>query len=67
MKLLTLSFQLEGFLPHPTTGIVVYLPLRSIFRMFLTAVFSFAFMSFISPFFAAKNCALSCARHLFHG
>ena len=50
MKPLTLSFQLEGFLPYPTAGIVVYLPLGSNFQMFLTAVFSFAFMSFTSPF-----------------
>ena len=50
MKPLTLSFQLEGFLPYPTAGIVVYLPLGSNFQMFFTAVFSFAFMSFTSPF-----------------
>ena len=54
MKLLPLSLQLEGFLPHPTTGIVVYLPLGSNFEMFFTAVFSFAFMRFISPFFLLK-------------
>ena len=54
MKLLTLSLQLEGFLPHPTTGIVVYLPLGSNFEKFFTAVFPFAFMSFRSPFFLLK-------------
>ena len=65
MKLLTLSSQLEGFLPHPTTGIVVLPSSRVQFPNVLHGNVFFCFYEFQKSFFSAKNCGLSRARHLF--